>query len=409
MNNNLFVVGSSHVVRWRTHLNDGLIKSETPPQNFIGIPGCPIWNLKLFNLTIKAAGNSGVVFVLVGDFRFGNSINLNKSDDLNIMIEGHYGITSECITSHFDALQLVRSINGLCTWHSHFGHRAKYIFWCLFCRQIEDRLEGRHIVNGKYRHPTFNFSDIVQTIPNLSVFDLTILYARPMHEIHRLYIDSSGHPSFIGYLFLENLISLKLNVNESYDGAVRYVEDYLFDLARTAVKSQGCNILLTGRSVWLDTLVRYLGATGVARMADLGFFIAPLNNLRGQKPADQVFERVRMKPYSIFIFTSLAIDLEPNLLDVFSITPSLIRNAPVFDWESLAVDFIISRGENPEFAHNVYAPNLDSSKLINFSINSSMIELGKLGMPTWEGLVFIMKIISLIDYKTRILSCGNFN
>lgn len=225
-----FIIGPSHTARLRWHVRDGVVKIPISFDRIFGYGGIPIWSLQLINTAISKTKDYENIALLVPDFRFGNSININNNKEEPDFIDGHTGIDPKAINADIDAALLIKSKNALRIWNDHFKSRIIYVFWCLFGRQVHDRLAGKHIKNGKYEHPTFNYNEIVKNFPSTQVVDLSLLLCKPMHEISRLYIDKSSHPSQVGYAFLNNVLFEKLPVLEAYDQAVNEIENELISV-----------------------------------------------------------------------------------------------------------------------------------------------------------------------------------
>ena len=167
----------------------------------------------------------------------------------------------------------------------------RFIFWCLFGRQVFDRLAGQHIIEGSYKHPVCSYAETVAHFPDADIVELAPLLQQPMHEVRRLFIDKSCHPSQIGYIFLNNALCKGQEALPAYLDAVREVESDLIALAEEVATAMGGPLLITGLSVWLDTLVGYMGQSGMARVAEAGLVLAPLRRC-WPASVDQILQRV---------------------------------------------------------------------------------------------------------------------
>ncbi|WP_370122712.1 glycosyltransferase family 2 protein [Arthrobacter sp. MW3 TE3886] len=308
----------------------------------------------------------------------------------DVLVDGFTGIAASAMTPEQDRAMLERGLAGMRTWHETFGARARYVLWDVFGRQVQDRLAGRHIADGSYRHPAFNYDEIAAALPGLDIVDLAPLLRLPIHEVSRLFIDSSNHPSQLGYLLLNGLIFDRLDAREAYARAVGAVEGALLALAQDVSESAGQRVLLTGRSVWLDTLSRYMGANGAQRLADAGLILAPLDHVPGQPSLAQIVERTDLARCAAVVVSAGGRDISALLARAFGTGLSMWTNVPVIDWESATEKAIRDRRETPRFARLDTALRADPDA-IKPALVSSAVEQGPLGTPSWSGITALLR------------------
>lgn len=244
-----------------------------------------------------------------------------------------------------------RGLAAVQAWQEAFGDRVRFVFWDLFGRQVHDRLAGQHIGGGRYHHPVFNDADVVGRFPGADIVDLSPLLGAPMHEVRRLFIDSSCHPSQIGYLLLNDALCAGRAPVEAFRSAVANVEAELFALAGKIVGAKGGAVLLTGRSVWLDTLMAYMGKDCALRLARSGLVLAPLTRLPGQPSIAQMLQQVPLSLCAPVLVSAGAQDLSPQLARAFDTDPSFWRDVPCIDWETATAAVITARRETPRYAY----------------------------------------------------------
>lgn len=371
-------------------MRDRVVESPLDWKSYIGLGGAPVWHKSLLRRAAEVAGLDGHVVVIVGDFRFGNSVLLEDPTPSESTLDGFTGIARDAMSVEDDFSMLSRSMRGIAEWNDAFGPRARYVFWDLFGRQVNDRLAGSHIANGPYRHPVFNYDEVVQSLPGFNVIDLAPLLRLPMHEVSRLLIDNSNDPSQVGYLLLNALVFEGLSAREAYDRAVSIVETELMNLGRRIVATAGRPVVLTGRSVWLDTLSRYLGAQGTQQLADAGLLLAPLDDTPGRPTHRQVTDAVDLQKCAVVVVSAGGKDLAAELASVFSTGLAPWASAVVVDWESSAAPAIQERGETPNFSR-LDSRRIDHPQAVSPDVVSSMVEQGPLGMPSWSGIVGLLE------------------
>lgn len=66
------IVGPSHIVRWQ-HLFSNTL-TDLPAFDHYAIGGLPIWDNELISFLNDAEDKYDEIYVLVGDFRFGNDL-----------------------------------------------------------------------------------------------------------------------------------------------------------------------------------------------------------------------------------------------------------------------------------------------------------------------------------------------
>jgi len=388
-----FCFGPSHAVRWQWHVRDKVVRCAMPSSQIFGLGGAPIWSKTLFDKACSAVDCGADIRVMVGDFRFGNSIALQEAaPPPGMMQDGHLGVDRKAMTPAHDQEMLARGMAALRRWHQSFGSKARYIFWDLFGKQVHDRIAGRHIIERRYRHPVFNYHDVVASLPELDIVDLAPLLRLPMHEVTRLFIDSSAHPSQIGYLLLDNLLCEGLGAADAYQHAVTEFEAELFALARRVAAAKGGKLVLTGRSVCLDTLMRYLGARGAVRLAEAGLIVVPLDHVAGQPPPAEMAKSIRIGECAVIVLSADGGDLAPILARTFGTTAAAWANVTYIDWESACKPTIIARTETPRFVHS-RAGRPGAAQLVPLGLAPHMVEQGPLGMPSWTGLRHVLRQI----------------
>lgn len=180
------IIGPSHVVRLET-LRETLNINDT----FLGCGGLPIWheNIKK-NLKQKN-------FIFVGDFRFGNEYLLTGDEKEKLRInKGLINIESDtlCLSESKKAISDISKIA------SEKKIEVRFLFWCLFAREYENRKKKRYTCEGIYSHPTWNLKELETTTKNC-----ISLHSIINQNLDSLFIDSSNHPSLQGFIFIKNL------------------------------------------------------------------------------------------------------------------------------------------------------------------------------------------------------------
>ncbi|WP_457253343.1 hypothetical protein [Pseudomonas juntendi] len=379
------MIGPSHMVRWAQHVTNGLLRQPQEPGQLIGFGGAPVWSSRLFDKAKQECPEGSKILLMVGDFRFGNDVALNPTrDSLPIFLPNLSGINAKAITPGNDDYMRERAHRALEAWNKHFKNQIHFLFWDLFCRQVQDRLAGRHIHSKEYRHPHWNLDESQSKVPAAKLIDLSPLLKLPMHEVMRLFIDPSSHPSQIGYLTITNCFNFGTDSRTAFNKAVNEVERSLLSSATQLVARKKRPILLCGRSVWLDTLLRYLGQTGREKLSKIGAQILTVNVQVGHSK-DPVRPLYNGTNYCrVFISddgdqSKISSDLRQNLASYG--TDRIISIA----WEASCFEIISKRNETPLSLHDKNYSKSNSSNCI--SVLDADTELGPYAYPTFTGLL----------------------
>lgn len=187
------IVGPSHIVRWKYLASTTL--TSLPKFDSYAMPGLPIWDPELISFLKIAENEYDEIYVLVGDFRFGNEI-FSAPDRAR-----HLGIKKENINNGNDKLLLEKSIEALDLIFKM--KNVKFIFWDLYIREFINKRSGRYTKDNHYQHPLWNY-DFFQNRYGHKTIELNLL---DYLNIDLLFVDSSVHPSILGYCFVYNLIT----------------------------------------------------------------------------------------------------------------------------------------------------------------------------------------------------------
>ncbi|MCI0910751.1 hypothetical protein [Pseudomonas putida] len=384
------IVGPSHMVRWGQHVKNGLLTRPPQESDLIGFGGAPVWSQRLLESTKKACSDDTKILLMVGDFRFGNEISLHPArDSLPLFLPNHSGINAKAIKPENDEFMLKRSLAAISAWDKTFNNKIHFIFWDLFCRQVQDRLAGRHIKAKAYNHPHWNLADIQANVSTAKLIDLSPLLKLPMHEAMRLFIDPSSHPSHIGYLMITNCFYYNTDARTSFNKAVRDVERIIFDSAAQLVRRKNTPILIFGQSVWLDTLLRYLGPSGLEKIEKIGIKIVSINPQIGHAQSVNVAAISHHSHFKVFISDDGKQPTIPLALE--QLVDWSHGAASHIVWEASCAQTIINRRETPQSLHNKNYSATRTSHTID--ISDSDIELGPFGYPTITGLTKVFDII----------------
>lgn len=378
------IVGPSHIVRWKNHRRHGLLDTPCNKDAFVGFGGAPIWSKRLFESAVFAAKPGQEILFMVPDFRFGNSVTIGMSElPAGAFLDGHSGINSKALNLNNDQLMYQLCMKALPHWRDKFPNTIRFCFWDLLCRQIQDRLLKKHVTTKKYHHPVWNLKEIQDAFPAENIIDLNPLLSEPMHELNCLYIDSSSHPSQIGYKMVENCFLYKMDARSAYIKAKNDVNSKIIKALKLLTSKNKRSLLLTGRSVWLDTLARYLGNKEIEEFIHSGICIIPYHT----PPAYPVKSAEKFIAGGNYDLISVSENGTPVDQPMTFLNKN-ISSIKFISWEASCDHVIRLRNEQPQSTHRI---SIDPTHAIGLlELNDEDVELGPFGYPTINGLLKVL-------------------
>jgi len=299
----LVIAGPSYVERWLDTVSKRVLEPPTKGTSFVGYPAHPVWSPRIWqDVGSVFVPNKSKIIVIVGDFRFGNNICGDKNKGVNFPFSGdQYGIDRSYISPSYDREMRERCMAALEAYVNAYGAAVKFIFWALAGRQIMDMLLKRHIdQDGKYRHPVWETDHLHSCFSN-NIIDLRRLHDQPIADTIRLFIDDDLHHSFAGYRFLE-----KLSVSgESVADSLRFALGESDSLLANSIGLGSISGIITGRSIWIETLRRYIGLSGLQNWAKKGILVQSAESID-----DEQLNRFENSPRAGVLIVSNEIDLK---------------------------------------------------------------------------------------------------
>lgn len=185
------VIGPSHIVRWAFSIDHDVIP-DIKNTEFLGKGGLPLW-CDLVQLKKNEFHLYDEIIYLVGDFRFGNKSIVKPSDQ--------FGIDKDLINKKNDKYLYNKVIDEMLSLvNGPFAQKIKFIFWDLAMRENENKNKNKYLKEGVYCHPLWNLNELQ------SKFSSNTIFIDNNFRLDSLYIDSSNHPSILGYRYIYELI-----------------------------------------------------------------------------------------------------------------------------------------------------------------------------------------------------------
>jgi hypothetical protein len=383
------IVGPSHVIRWRHLVENKSIDRPSSPQTFVGSGGLPVWSARNLNMAYSRADDVEKMLYIVGDFRFGNSI-CGSIEEFPLFTDGYIGVEQGNLNEHCDLELYKKCTQALEVWRSTFESKIRILHWSLLGRQVLDRLKGKYIHEKVYKHPVWNLSDFIVDDSGSDIIDLRPLQSLPMFQVMRLFLDEDIHPTHAGYLFIANMFYDNDEPIHAFATAVDAVERTILQSIPDNIEKSGSTIAITGHSIWLDTLCRYMGPLGLAKMRAAGVLILPLNQQLGIVHSNVADELAEVPTENIFVI-SRAVSYEYPIGSDKSDFPSISEKSTIISWEHNCAELITRRREVPLFPYEADKDVLPAEK--NISLSDDCLELGRRAEPTLKGLLHVMNVV----------------
>ncbi|MDB6452711.1 hypothetical protein [Falsirhodobacter sp. 20TX0035] len=280
-----FILGPSHAARWRHVLDLDLLPAPFATTLALGEGGFPVWNRTIFAQLLRQHEVGQPIFLIVPDFRFGNSIAAGPFVS-GQFYNDHTHIRKEAITPRIDAMMYRHQVDSLAIWRTVFGRDLMIFDWTMLMNASGHHAEGRYMEDGEYQNPAYA-SWVQSDRPRLAALSWppTVL-EKQNDRLQRLVVDRSQHPSALGFLTQHGMMR-----GEAFPEALARAErvwGQWCDALAEAVRARATRpVVLHGSSVWLDMAQRQWSAAVLVDLAKAGLV------LPGQPvPADAIHVRI---------------------------------------------------------------------------------------------------------------------
>lgn len=213
------ITGPSHAHRLRNCNRTG--QTNLSFGEVVGVGGMPIWSPRIKSYLTRYKN----CFHIVGDFRFGNRIlyNVNSPEEIASSDKEFTAVDKGLISAENDKIMFEAAKIALDSIVVHNTGETKLLFWDLSIREFEARRDQRYTFNGKYEHPTWNLSSILTRYP--SAIDTTDL----LDDASAFYVDSSAHPSIIGWAYIFDRILERNRSASELKAQFHHIFNLIFD------------------------------------------------------------------------------------------------------------------------------------------------------------------------------------
>lgn len=183
--------GASHVTRWSDDIRRGT-HIALPDVYMWGQAGLATFSKALKNNIASHHKSGREIWLLVPDFRFGNNFfkdheNFNKAE---LFIDGYSHFDRTLLTTQRDKILYEWGLEILDYYTNEYKTKLKLIFYDLFVREYRNRTSNKYIIEGKYQHPIWNYTDLVDRYKKHTI-DISIA----SKNFDSYLVDQQGHPS----------------------------------------------------------------------------------------------------------------------------------------------------------------------------------------------------------------------
>lgn len=245
-----FIVGPSHAARWRHVLDLDLLPAPFAATQSLGEGGFPVWNRTVFTQLFRQHEVGQPIFLIVPDFRFGNSIAARPFVSGQFYTD-HTHIRKEAITPRIDAMMYRHQVDCLAIWRSVFGRDLMIFDWTMLMNASVHHAEGRHMEDGVYQNPSYA-AWVQSDRPRLAALSWpAALLERQNDRLRSLVVDRSQHPSALGFLTQHGMMQ-----GEGFAEALARAEAiwarWCAALVAAVQARKDRPVALHGSSAWMD-------------------------------------------------------------------------------------------------------------------------------------------------------------
>lgn len=392
------IFGPSHCARLDFYFKSNQLISPSSLE-VDGEGGRPIWSPEHLKQILNATGK---VLIFVPDFRFGNGTNFSCLPENLFELEDDFfleelskirkvsnGVVKNKITKDSDDFLYKLSVRCLDIINKNVLG-VKFIFWCLTIRERDNRARGKYFFEGCYQHPAWNLSCMLSqyycAINTMPVVEKKIKF---------LHIDTSGHPSILGYLTILRAF-LK---NEDFLLSMKHVYPFIkseYSKIASFYESKGLSLVFIGESK-LSKIYKNFSKKGIfPDFQNFVFFYSDYSQALGSKEFNN--------EKSLLVFQD---DKELS----FACASESLHSFKVvfFPYDSLALKIVSLRSAQAcnhgfsNFEINVSQDlpfNISSNDIesVDFLFDTSFLELNETCYPTLKGVMSIFfNLISSFD------------
>lgn len=237
----------------------------------LGEGGFPVWNRTVFAQMVARHEVGQPIFLIVPDFRFGNSIASGPFVS-GQFYAGHTHIRKEAIRPRIDAIMYRHQVDCLAIWRSVFGRDLMIFEWTMLMNASTHHAEGRHMDEDGYVNPAYA-AWVQSDRPRLAALSWPPgLLERENDRLRRLIVDRSQHPSAIGFMVQHGMMT-GLDFAAALVRAEEIWAAWCAELVRIVAAQAGPVVALSGSSIWLTTALRQMPQGVPAALAAAGVIL----------------------------------------------------------------------------------------------------------------------------------------
>lgn len=369
------IVGPSHVIRMEHLYKTKIVKPDGCVFSFIGGGGAPTWSRSIFTRLESIQKEKDSIHLIIGDFRFGNSIT-QLGVDISETNVNHINVNGSLISEENDRLMASYFVRGLKAWREKHNE-VNMIPWTLLMRRADNILKNNYIDdNGTYKHPFIDEFHIINQFCNQSYLDCLDI---PSDILNLLYIDSDLHPSTLGYMFISRCVNKEQPCKAIYESL-----GTLESTMKRLVKKLKINkkILITGSSIAIDTFSKVLPF-------DSKFLEFAVTH---SSEHSQLSNEQRQAEYHIISLDSVSATMGTSLA-------SRIEGVIYFPWDYLGFKTISKRHKDLERLqpNDRELKHYNNISYFNIYEENSLFDIGERLTPTIKGALFILSLASEVN------------
>lgn len=272
----LFVVGPSHVPRWRHVIENVGYPGPVGEIVYVGDGGYPVWNRSMLETVSRRYKPGDRVFLIVSDFRFGNArLRAGPIERTAIFADGFTHVNRTLISLTNDLRMKSLALAALSEWRRVFGDDLLIFHWTLAMQAVQNRLDGRYVdMKGNYHHPLWNvgeFSIFANDVEGIELFA-----EEDANRLKSLYIDRDLHPSPLGFLYMNEVLRTRNHV-VSFSAAFQVYREAFGRLFEALSAGPVRRVAIFGDSCFIEVLQRIVPLEFRRKLEMFGVYILDYN------------------------------------------------------------------------------------------------------------------------------------
>lgn len=338
------------------------------------------------------------VFLIVGDFRFGNArLRAGPIDHAHIFADGFTHVDRSLISIKNDMRMKSLTLAALAEWRRVFGENLLIFHWTLAMLAVQSRLDGRYVDEERgFHHPLWNIGEF-EFFAN-DVQGIELFAEQDVRRLKSLFVDRDLHPSPLGFLYMNEVIKTR-NHEAAFSGAFHLYREAFNAVFRALSAEPTKRVAIFGDSYFTEVLQRITPLEFMRKLESFGVHImdyshtASLVNLAPMNLDEVVFVSKQKLDSDFTEFVEHVRFLRKKYRAV-------AKKVSVLPWEAM---FALANKRRGGYRSGVQLPlSVDELSTLKFAADHdfpwliedggihSFVDHGAGGAPTLAGIFYVL-------------------